>query len=141
MNKLLKFAIAPLALLIAPSITAADKAAPLDPVYDTATVVTIAGTVTEIREVPTDQPMRGLHLILRADSETLDVYVGPAEFVKIFDVIFKKGDNLKVIGSKVATANGAVVLAREVTLGTITLLCRDNNGAPLWQYYIKPPVG
>ena len=145
MKNLLKCAVVLLLAWAASSVSAADKDAKdvkaPGPSYDTATVVDIQAKVTEVREVPKGSPMDGLHLILQSGSETLDVYVGPAEFVKVFEVTFRKGDQIHVIGSKVNFEGSTVVLAREVSIGTVTLLCRDKEGEPLWKYFIKPPQG
>jgi hypothetical protein len=111
------------------------------PVYDTAKMIDVQAKVTAVREVPKGNPMDGLHLVLQSGSETLDVYVGPTEFVTVFAVTFATGDLVHVIGSKVTFENSTVVLAREVSMGTVTLLCRDKDGEPLWKYFIKPLVG
>ena len=116
-------------------------AAPIEPGYDTASVMTVTGKVTAVREVSKDRPLAGVHLIVQQESQTLDIYIGPTEFVKVFDVAFAKGDEIRVIGSKVDFDGSKVVLAREVTLGTVTLVCRDKDGSPLWKYFIKVPVG
>lgn len=129
------------AIALSMTLLAADKAAPIDPSYDTATVIDLTAKVTEVREVSKGQPLAGVHVILQKESQTLDIYVGPAEFVKVFDVKFVKGDEIRVIGSKVDFDGSTVVLAREVTLGTVTLVCRDKDGSPLWKYFIKVPVG
>ena len=143
MKNLLKCAVA-LAFMTTSYTVAADTAkdpkAP-GPSYDTATVVDIQAKVAEVREVPKGRPMEGLHLILQSGGENLDVYVGPAEFVKVFEVTFKQGDQIHVIGSKVEFQGSKVVLAREVSMGTVTILCRDKDGEPLWKYFLKPPVG
>jgi len=141
MKNLLRCAVA---LAFAWTVSAADKSAKdpkaPGPSYDTATVVDIQGKVTEVREVPKGSPMDGLHLILQSGGE-LDVYVGPPEFVKVFEVTFAKGDQIHVIGSKVSFDGSTVLLAREVSIGTVTILCRDKDGEPLWKYFVKPPVG
>jgi hypothetical protein len=128
-------------LAIAFSVFAGDKAEPLDPAYDVATVVDFTAAVMEVREVPKDQAMAGLHVMVKSETKTLDIHVGPSEFVKVFDVAFAKGDEIRVVGSKVEFEGSTVVLAREVTIGSVTLLCRDKDGSPLWKYFIKPPVG
>ncbi|HVO99459.1 MAG TPA: hypothetical protein VMT15_15420 [Bryobacteraceae bacterium] len=120
---------------------AAKDPAPPEPKYDTATVIDVNATITAQREVPKGSPMAGLHLAVKVGSEDLDVYVGPTEFVKIFEVTFKKGDSIHLIGSKVTFQEATVVLARDITLGTITLSLRDNSGEPLWKFFLKPPVG
>ena len=105
MKNLRKLALTLLLASLASQVSVAAKAgkdpvAPLEPAYDTATVITLEATVTETRLVPENQPLAGLHLMLRSGSETLDVYVGPSDFVKMFDVAFTKGDETEVIGSK-----------------------------------------
>jgi hypothetical protein len=143
MKNLLKCAVA-LAFVTASSAIAADSAKDpkaAGPGYDTTKVVEIQGKVTAVREVPKGSPLDGLHLTLQAGLETLDVYVGPVEFVKVFEVTFKPGDQIHVIGAKVDFEGSKVVLAREVAIGTVTILCRDKDGEPLWKYFLKPPVG
>ena len=120
---------------------AKDPASPLEPGYDTAKMVDVAATVTEVREVARGSAMAGIHLTVLAGAENLDVYVGPAEFVKVFEVTFAKGDKIHVIGSNVPFEDRTVVLAREITIGTVTLSIRDKDGSPLWKYFLKPPVG
>ena len=120
--------------------TAKDPKAP-GPSYDTTKVVEIQGKVKAVREDPKGSAMAGLHLTLQAGVETLDVYVGPPEFVKVFEVTFKPGDEVRVIGAKVDFEGSKVVLAREVGIGIVTILCRDKDGEPLWKYFLKPPVG
>jgi hypothetical protein len=136
MKTLLRFALAPTLVLLA-----ADKAQPPEPTYNVATVINFTAKVTEVRDVSRDNPLAGLHLTVQFESQALDVYVGPSEFVKVFDVTFVKGDSIQVIGSKVDFEGSAVVLAREVALGPVTLVCRDKDGSPLWKYFIKPPQG
>lgn len=129
------------AIALSMTLLAADKVGPIEPSYDTATVIDITATVTAVHEVSKDQPLAGVHLTLKQESQTLDIYVGPTEFVKMFEVKFSKGDEIHVIGSKVDFDGSTVVLAREVSLGTVTLVCRDKDGSPLWKYFIKVPVG
>ncbi len=145
MKNLMKCAAALLLVWAASSASAADKDVKVvkapGPSYDTAKLIEVDAKVTAVREVPKDNPMDGLHLIVQAGLETLDVYVGPAEFAKVFDVKFAKGDQIHVIGSKVHFEDAMVVLAREVSIGTVTIVCRDKDGEPLWKYFLKPPQG
>src|SRR5487761_1985920 len=120
--------------------TAKDPAPPPEPKYDTAAVIDVTATVAATREVPKGNSMAGLHLAVQIGSENLDVYVGPSEFVKIFEVTFHKGDSIHLVGSKVTFQDSPVVLARDITIGSITLSLRDNAGEPLWKFFLKPPV-
>lgn len=145
MKNSLRCALTLSAALMACSISGADKAkdgaTPVDPAYDTATTVDVTATVTEVREVAKDKAMSGLHLTLQSGGDALDVYIGPAEFVKVFDFTFVKGDKVQVIGSKVKFEGAIVVLAREATVGKVTLMLRDKTGEPLWRFFMRPPQG
>lgn len=116
-----------------------DKPAPPidEPRYDPATEVSMLGVVNEVHEVPRGNPLCGIHLLLRPElqeSQLIDVYLGPAEFLKQFDIHFAKGDEVRVIGSKVKTANGShVILVREVRKDQETLSCRRARGEPNWE--------
>jgi hypothetical protein len=126
---------------IALSVFAADKAKAPEPGYDVATVVDVKASVTDVRKVSKGEALEGVHLTVKWESQTLNVYVGPAEFVKMFDVSFSKGDEIRVTGSKVEFEGSTLLLASEITIGKVTLLCRDKDGSPLWRYFMKPPVG
>jgi hypothetical protein len=54
--------------------------------------------VTQVRELAQDKPMAGLHLMVQKESQTIDIYVGPSEFVKVFEIPFAKGDSIRVVG-------------------------------------------
>ncbi len=95
-----------LALLLAFGASSAsaakDAKTSLEPVYDPATVVDVKVTVIGIREAPMTEPLNGLHLTVKTDTEAFDIYVGPTDFVKIFEITFAKGDKIQVVGSKVS---------------------------------------
>ena len=106
--------------------------------YNTATVVDFRATVTAIREVSKTDPLDGLYLTVKTEIngafkiETFDVYVGPADFVKAFEITFAKGDKIQVIGSKVNVDGVDIVLAREISRQQLTTLLRGKNGEPFW---------
>jgi hypothetical protein len=94
--------------------------------------------VADLRVVPRGSPLSGSHLIVRPESakensETIDVYLGPADFLKDFEVTFAKGDRVQVIGSKVKYGGAPVVLARQVRRDSTTLYLRDEHGTPYWK--------
>ncbi len=117
---------------------------PAEPRYDAATVVDVEVIVVQTREVAKDNPLAGMHLVARlesarADAEPLDVYLGPAEFIKMFDFAFHAGDRLEVIGSKVKLGATSVILGRELHRSDTTLYIRDQRGDPVWKYMLKGP--
>jgi hypothetical protein len=131
------FTVAP--LFLAPAVPSDPKApAEPEPRYDTATTINTTVVVTEIKEVPAGSPLSGYHLMVRpesgkGESETMDVYLAPVDFVKDFDCHLAKGDRIQVIGSKVKTGAGHTVLAREVRAGSNTMYLRDEAGTPYWK--------
>ena len=114
--------------------TVTDKAVKLieDPRYEVATVIDVDATVMDLREVPRNNPMSGLHLTVKIESETVDVYLGPADYLKDFEITFAKGDKLEIIGSKVKFGGVHIVLARQVRRDETTLYLRDAKGKPHW---------
>jgi len=109
-----------------------------EPRYDPATAVDMMTVVADLREVPRGSPLSGTHLIVRPESakegsEIIDVYLGPASYLKDFDVTFEKGDRVQVIGSKVKYGGASIVLARQVRRDSTTIYLRDEHGIPYWR--------
>jgi hypothetical protein len=115
------------ALAAAPALA---QAPPKAPEYDPAAEVTVRGEVTEIHEskVATDHP--GLHLILKNEDETIEVHACPVRFLNELEFTIAVGDKLVVTGSR--PRKGAVIVAREITKGQLSLILRDKNGVPNW---------
>jgi hypothetical protein len=103
---------------------------PRAPEYDPASEVTVRGEVTEIHEskVATDHP--GLHLILKTESETVEVHACPVRFLSQLEFAMVVGYKLTVIGSR--RKGASVMVAREITKGQLSLILRDKTGAPNW---------
>ena len=89
--------------------------------YDPAIVVDVAGAVTDVREAFRDNPLVGLHLLVQTRTGVLDIYLGPTDYLKEFELVFSKGAFVQIIGSAVSVSGGRVVLAREVRTGKTTL--------------------
>lgn len=114
--------------------TITDKTVKLveDPRYDVATVIDVDATVMDLRQVPRNNPLSGLHLTVKIESDTIDVFLGPVDFLKEFEITFVKGDKLEIIGSKVKFGGAHIVLARQVRRDETTLYLRDAKGKPHW---------
>jgi hypothetical protein len=120
------------------------------PMYDTKTETTLKGTVEEVKTVSgmmggsgpmgrggrTGMPgmtmMQGTHLILRMDSEMIEVHLGPSRFLKDQKIEVAKGDALEVVGSRVKIGDSDALLAREVRKGETSRTLRDADGRPRW---------
>jgi hypothetical protein len=117
------------------------------PPYDPNTEATLTGTVEGIRS---DGPGRlgwlmrvhtlGLahqttndqQVLLKTDTDTLWIHLGPTAFLRDRKVDIKKRDRVTVTGSRVTLGDSQVVLAREVRRGDTAWSLRDAAGQPLW---------
>jgi hypothetical protein len=112
------------------SLAWAQTASKMAPKYDVKSEVKIKGVVEEVREVPGQ--FEGTHLLVKTDSKTVLVHVGPTAFLKEIDTSFNKGDQVEVVGCKVPDATEEEILAREITVGQNTTTLRDDKGVPIW---------
>jgi hypothetical protein len=116
----------------APPAQAPPKPAPAQkaPEYDPKAEVTIKGVVEDFHESQTRGDHPGLHLIMKTETETVEVHACPVRFMKELEFAIDKGDTITVIGSRPEA--GGVLVAREVTKGQTSLILRDKTGAPVW---------
>jgi hypothetical protein len=103
-----------------------------EPRYDPATLVDIYGNIQDIRDTGKSGPLPGIHLVIKTDSGTFDLYLGPSNFVMAFEELFQKGSRIEVIGSRVKSAGVDNILAREIRRSELTLYLRDKEGRPFW---------
>jgi len=99
--------------------------------YEVSTEATITGTVEDVLQ-PQRGRMMGTHLVVKTSAETIEVHVGPSNFVSGKGFTFAKGDSVQVVGSKVTIEGKEALIAREVTRDGKTLTLRDKTGRPLW---------
>lgn len=102
------------------------------PAYDTHAEMKTKGVVDEINVLPLGTKKELTELILKSGSDKVHIYVCPKTFQEEMGISFSKGDEIAVTGSKVKREAGDVILAREMTKGTDTLVFRDDKGAPVW---------
>jgi hypothetical protein len=101
--------------------------------YDTATETNFKGTVEEVKVYSRGgMGGGGTHLIVKGDDQTLEIHLGPTDFLSKQGMSFAKGDQVTVTGSKVKLGDAEVILAREVKKGDKTLTLRDAQGLPAW---------
>lgn len=129
--------VAPLLMVLPASSDQKDTAAAAEPRYDAGTTIDVMVIVTDIKDVAPGNPLHGAHLVVRpesskAGSESLDVYLAPADYLKDMDCHFAKGDRVQVKGSKIKFNGASTVLAREVRMESNTLYLRDDHGVPYW---------
>jgi hypothetical protein len=104
------------------------------PKYDKATEVKLKGTVADVRDYngPISGTM-GAHLTLKVqDGSTIELHLAATKYVKSYEMVFNKGDEIEVTGSKVKFNGADTILAREITRGQDSFVFRDENGKPVW---------
>ncbi len=107
---------------------------PGGPKYDPATEATFKGVIDDVhdRQCPISGGM-GAHFNLKmADGKIIEVHLASTKFVKSYELVFNKGDEVEVIGSKVEFEGADAILAREVKRGTDDFVFRDPQGKPIW---------
>ena len=132
----LTFAVA--LMTLAPLLLAqAQKSADEGPKYDVKSEVTVKGSVEEVREVPNPKGQIGIYLMVKSGGEILEVRLCPNSFLKEFEVVFNKGDQLTITGSKVKVDDKQVILARQIEFGNNKITLRDPQGVPVWTWLTK----
>jgi hypothetical protein len=110
------------------------------PLYNTATEVTIAGTVDEVQQLngiagqtwSCPRGWTGTHLMLKTDAGTLAVHVGPSAYLASKNFTIAKGDKLTILGSRVQYQGSDFLIAKEITKGNEVLTLRNSAGFPMW---------
>jgi hypothetical protein len=122
-----------LTLMMAPAF-ASEKPVASVPKYNRETEATFRGTVEEVKDriCPVSGGM-GAHLILKLGiGKTIEVHLASTKFVRTYELLFNKGDELEVTGSKVSFGGVDTIFAREIKRGNDTFMFRDKQGNPLW---------
>jgi hypothetical protein len=105
--------------------------------YDVKTETTITGTVESV-EIITGTGGRGrrgrggTHLIVKTQTESIEVHVGPTAYLKEKGIVIAKGDAVEVLGSRVTIDNEPVLIARQIKKSDNTWILRDASGRPAW---------
>ena len=100
------------------------------PKYDVSTETKLKGTIEEVK-LP-DSAREIAHLLVKVGAETIDVYLCPKSFLDDMGVSFHKAEEISLTGSKVKEGETELILARELVMGTDTLVLRDAKGNPIW---------
>lgn len=113
-----------------------------DPFYNTASEVTVSGTVDDIQQMmgagsasqtwSCPRGWTGTHLMLKTDVGILPVHVGPSAYLAAKNFTVAKGDKLTILGSKVQYQRSDVLVAKRITKGSQVLTLRNSAGFPMW---------
>jgi hypothetical protein len=103
------------------------------PKYDLATETKMKGTIQELK-LPEKSAKEAARLTLKSGDTTIDVYLCPKSFLDDMGSNLAKGDEVNLTGSKVKQDGADLILAREVSKGSDTLVLRDDKGKPVWDW-------
>ncbi len=120
--------------------------------FQQASMTTVSGHVTGItRFTPERGSEPGIRLMLKTGNETEEVDLGPAWFLDHQSGRLSVGEEVTVVGSRVAAAaepanhqatpNQQVaaakpeILAKSVAMGDHELMLRDDQGIPFWDAF------
>ena len=115
-------------------VAAQDKTAPPESYqYNTANQAKINGIVETVTEYkcPVSGAV-GTHLTVKTGASTIEVHLAPAKFVKDYDIVIHKGDQVEIQGAKIIFEGKPSLIAKTVVVAQTTFAFRDNNGKPLW---------
>jgi hypothetical protein len=104
------------------------------PKYDLQTETKTKGVVDEIKQFTLGTRKDFTELIVKSGEDKIHIYVCPKPFEEEMGIIFTKGDEIAVTGSKVKQETSDVILAREMVRGSDRLLFRDDKGNPVWDW-------
>ena len=102
------------------------------PRYDTATEVTLRGTITTVETHMGKMGWNGTHLVVSFDAETLTVHVGPSKYLEQQGFSFVSGEQIQVTGSRIKSEGSDFLIAREIKKGDHVLTLRNAQGIPAW---------
>ena len=102
------------------------------PKYDRQTETKAKGVVDEIKVLSMGTRKDFTELILKNGDDKIQIYLSPKPYQDEMGISFTKGDEIAVTGSKVKQETTDVILAREITKGSDTLMFRDGQGNPVW---------
>ncbi len=106
--------------------------------YSRAAFETVSGEIIDVYEATSRQGYRsGLHLLIKANEETIDVHLGPISYIEGQNFNFEPGDALEIKGDRFKDSPMPTMTAIEVTKDNETLTLRDDDGFPMWKASLR----
>ena len=90
----------------------------------------LEGVVISYTAASTAPPV-GAHVTIQTASGPVDVHLGNAGLLKQGDIFLSAGDSIRIVGEKVAYADGSFFAARVLQKGSQSVTLRNTNGIPL----------
>ena len=110
------------------------------PMYDTQTEARVTGTIEAVTNVAGADDScccgvgGGTHLTVKTATESMEVHLGPAVWLREQGINLAAGDTVEILGSRVTMRGAAVFLAREITKGGTTWKLRPGAGRGAWSH-------
>ncbi|MCI0352116.1 MAG: hypothetical protein L0Z53_22075 [Acidobacteriales bacterium] len=121
--------------LLATACGVAAQQAPSEPAprYDVAKEIVVKGVVQETSEYqcPVTGTV-GAHMLVQSGPETLQVHITSAKFMRVNEISFKQGDEVRMLGNRVVFNGKPAFLPRSITVGRITYFFRTPGGMLVW---------
>lgn len=106
--------------------------------FDPKKIVEVKGEVIEVSNSQENKDEKhGISLILATKKERIPVHLGPLWYVTRQPDHLRKGDKIKVKGSKVTFKSTKIIVASEIQKDKMQMILRDDNGVPRWQSWRK----
>ena len=106
--------------------------------YGRAALETVSGEVIDVYEATSRQGYRaGLHLLVKANEETIDVHLGPISYIEGQNFHFEPGDALEIKGDRFTDSQIPTMIAIEVKKDNEVLTLRDDDGFPMWRASLR----
>lgn len=101
--------------------------------YNPNTLETIAGEVISVEQFTLGNKMSsGVHIVLKADAETISAHLGPVWYMENQDVKIEANDKVEIKGSRITFEGHPAIIAKEVKKGDEVLMLRDESGFAVW---------
>ena len=118
-----------------PLTVAADKTSPPQETYpyEIANQKILNGTVVDVQDYqcPVSGTV-GSHITVRHAGGIIEVHLAPAKFLKQYEIVISKGDQVQIQGAMATVDGNPALLAKVVADGNSTFAFRDSKGRPLW---------
>ena len=111
------------------------------PQYNVKSETDFVGSILKVREIPTGEAFAGIHLTMQVKNETIEVFLGPTDFIKLMAMPLRNGlKDVGITGSKVKFEGNDLVLARELRIEKTVLSIRDETGFPNWLWATRTGI-
>jgi hypothetical protein len=106
---------------------------PYGKMFDSRAVETIRGEVLAIEKIiPLKGMSYGVQVVLRTETDTIAVHLGPEWFMENQDLQIERQDIIEVKGSRITFDGQVIMIATEILRRTEILRLRNNIGLPSW---------